>query len=85
MKRGRGGQFWIDRFFLYGSHLWCFEKNSTCCAVNTTWRKVIRKGLGMSTHDSVSERRATWFVEANEKLKREQLMFIHQSLQVQMR
>ena len=34
----------------------------------------------MSTRDSVNERCATWFVEASEKLKREQLMFIHRSL-----
>ena len=56
MKRRRGGQFWIDSFFpllVYGSQLWCFEKNSTCLAVNTAWKNVIRKGLGMSTRDSV--------------------------------
>ena len=64
----------------YGNHLWCFEKKCTCHAVNTAWRKVIRKGFGMNSRDSVCERCATWFVEASEKMKREQLLFCHRSL-----
>ena len=34
----------------------------------------------MSSHVSIRERHVAWFLEASEKFKREQLMFLHWSL-----
>ena len=40
----------------YGSHLWDLRKISLCHLLDSTWRKAIRKGLGMGFRDSISDR-----------------------------
>ena len=49
----------LDRLFpvlAYGSHLWNLNKKSTFHTLDNAWRKVVRKELRMSSHDSIKER-----------------------------
>lgn len=53
----------------FGSHLWSIEKPSIARLVNTAYRKGVRRGLGMSQRDSISERLGSRFVEASEVIE----------------
>ena len=48
----------------YGSRLWDLEKAVVVRAVNRTYRKGVRRGLGMRDRGSVVDRMGSWFCEA---------------------
>ena len=67
----------------YGCHLWRLNIKYVRDTVNTAWRRVIRKGLGMKWGDSVKEKLGSWFKEASELMKRNQCLFIHRAVHSQ--
>ena len=67
----------------YGCHLWRLNIRYVRDTVNTAWRRVIRKGLGMKWGDSVKEKLGSWFKEASELMKRNQCLFIHRAVHSQ--
>ena len=48
----------------------------TVRSVNRAYRRGIRRGLGMRDRDSITDRLSSWFVEAADKMKKEQLLFL---------
>lgn len=70
----------LSPVLFYGSHLWELDKSSVVRAVNRVYRKGIRRGLGMRDRDSVTGRLGDWFVEAAEKMKKDQVLFLKRSI-----
>ena len=64
----------------YGSHRWNFSSRKVCSLVNSAWRRVIRKGLGIRQRESVRQRVGDWFQEASDMMKRQQLLFFHKAI-----
>ena len=52
----------------FGSHLWNLEKAFIAKAVDTIYRKGIRRGLGSCWRESLSERLGNWLVSASVKI-----------------
>ena len=48
----------------------------TVKSVNRAYRRRIRRGLGMRDRDAITDRLGSWFVEAAEKMKKQQLLFL---------
>ena len=46
----------------YGSHLWNLEKKTVSNLVDVSYRKGIRRGIGLRQRVSVRERLGDWFV-----------------------
>ena len=49
----------------YESHWRNFSVRKVCSLVNSAWRCVIRKGLGIGQFESVRQRVQDWFQEAS--------------------
>ena len=58
----------------YGSCLWDLQNGVTVRSVNRAYRRGIRRGLGMRDRDFITDRLGSWFVEAADKMKKEQLL-----------
>ena len=54
---------------------WDLQNDVTVRSVNKAYRRGIRRGLGMRDGDSITDRLVSWFVEAVDKMKKEQLLF----------
>ena len=48
----------------------------TVRSVNRAYRRGIHRGLGMRDRDSITHRLGSWFAEAADKMKKEQLLFL---------
>ena len=64
----------------YGSHLWNLRSRKVCNLVDSAWRRVIRKGLGIGYTESVRNTVGDWFEEASKLMMRQQLLFIHRAV-----
>ena len=64
----------------YGCHLWNMKNSSLITTVNTAFRKGIRKGLGIKSRDSISERLEGMFQEASYKIKNLQILFMRRAI-----
>ena len=61
-----------------GSHLWDMDRVSVTSLMNRAYGKGVRRGLGMRKK-IVVDRLGKWFVEASEKVKKLQLMYMKRS------
>ena len=64
----------------YGSQLWDISRSSTAKLLDQAYRKGIRRGLGMRRRDSIRERLGEWFVEASERVKMQQTLFMKRAV-----
>ena len=64
----------------YGSHLWNIDPASIATTVDAAYRKGIRRGFGMRSRESIHERLKECYIEASEKIKRLQLLFMEQAI-----
>ena len=64
----------------YGSHLWNFKIKKVCKLVDSAWRRVTRKGLGLRATDSVRATVGDWFEEASELMTRQQILFLFRAI-----
>ena len=51
-------------------------KRVTVKSVNRAYRRRIRRGVEMRDRDAITDRLSSWFVEAAEKMKKQQLLFL---------
>ena len=56
------------------------KNSSLITTVNTAFRKGVRKGLGMKSRDSISERLEGMFQEASYKIKNLQILFMRRAI-----
>ena len=60
----------------YGSHLWNLKLRKFCKLVDSAWRRVLRKGLGIGYIESVRSTVGDWCEEASKLMMRQQLIFV---------
>ena len=59
----------------YASHLWNLKTRKVCKLVDSTWRWVIRKGLGIGYTEFAQCTVGDWFDEASKLMMRQQLLY----------
>ena len=54
---------------------------TTVIMVNQAFRKGIRRGLSMRKRDLIKDRLGSWFIEASERAKREQTLYLSRAIE----